>query len=245
VNWKLIVSDVDGCISPEESAAWDLDPFVALARRIRGDGVNRVPFTLCTGRPQPYVEVLAKLLDIRLPLICENGAVIYELASNHSTPGPGVEIRSVAFLRSLRGHLETLLPEYTGAAIQFGKEAQLSVYSADPEAIPHLASAAQDYTDRESPGSVRIDSSHYYLNISITGVDKGTALAWLQSRIGVGPQETAVIGDTGGDLAMREYAAFFGAPANATESVKAEADRVSAKSDVHAVHEFLDQFGVE
>lgn len=236
MQWKLIVSDVDGCISPEESEPWDLEPFVTLARRLRD---YRLPFTLCTGRPQPYVEVLAKLLDVRLPLICENGAVVYELATNRSAPGPGVSADGVTLLRKLRAHLEGLLPDYPGSVVQYGKEAQLSLYSRESDATAALAEAARSFVAREAPGSVRIDNSHYYLNISIAGVDKGTALAWLQNQLGVGPDATAVIGDTGGDLAMRERAALFLAPANATAEVKAAADRVSEKTDVHAVLEFV------
>ncbi len=238
--YRLIVSDVDGCLSPEESEAWSLDPFVALARRVRGTNGGPLPFTLCTGRPQPYVEVLAKLLDVRLPLICENGAVIYELASNQSVPGPGVERAAVELIRRLRAHLETVLPACPGAAVQYGKEAQLSIYSADPSAIGELAGQASRFVEDQAPGSLRIDSSHYYLNISIAGVDKGTALSWLQQRLSVTPAETAVIGDTGGDLAMRDHAGFFAAPANATAEVRAQADWVSERTDVHAVLELLD-----
>ena len=261
MKWNLIVSDVDGCISPEESAAWDLDPFVELARRLRGDltgnggapdlgspggakalsGGRSLPFTLCTGRPQPYVEVLAKLLDIRLPLICENGAVIYELATNRSESGPGVTAGAVEVVRAVRAYLESRLPEFPGSVVQYGKEAQLSIFSPAPDATAHLAEAARSFAEREAPGSVHIDSSHYYLNISISGGDKGTALSWLQRKLGVGPEATAVIGDTSGDLAMREHAAFFAAPANATAQVKAAADWVSEKTDVHAVLEFVER----
>ena len=91
VQW--IVADVDGCLTPEESSAWDLGAFQRLALRVReasrGEGVI-APMTLCTGRPQPYVEVLMKLLDVRAPAICENGAVLYRLQDNYAWYAPGV-----------------------------------------------------------------------------------------------------------------------------------------------------------
>ena len=88
------------------------------------------PMTLCTGRPQPYVEALAKILDIRLPLICESGAVIYTLADNHARYAKGVTAEKVAGLRAVRCFVEDeILPKYPGTLLQFGKEVQISVYS--------------------------------------------------------------------------------------------------------------------
>ena len=84
---RLIICDVDGCVGPEESAAWDFERFARLAWAIRSANAGNSPpppLTLCTGRPQPYVECLMKLLDVRLPAICENGAVFYTLADNRA-----------------------------------------------------------------------------------------------------------------------------------------------------------------
>jgi hypothetical protein len=64
---RWIISDVDGCLSPEESIPWDLEKLMRLAELTRATSEGQstlAPMTLCTGRPQPYVEVLMKLLDI-------------------------------------------------------------------------------------------------------------------------------------------------------------------------------------
>ncbi|NLT60679.1 MAG: HAD hydrolase family protein, partial [Candidatus Hydrogenedentes bacterium] len=82
---KWIITDLDGCVSPEESVPWALEPFVEFARQSRAASAGEsdlAPLTLCTGRPQPYAEVLMKILDIRAPAICENGAVLYSLHDN-------------------------------------------------------------------------------------------------------------------------------------------------------------------
>lgn len=239
--YKLIVSDVDGCISPEESAGWDLGAFMELARTIRGaDGAAPLPLTLCTGRPQPYVEALMKLLNIRLPAICENGAVLYSLHDNRSHYGPGVTEHKLAELREIRRFIVgELLHRHSGAVYQFGKEAQLSLYSGDPSRIPVLADEIQGFAERYEDNPVEISASHYYLNISLRGVTKGSALRHLMEQLDVSHADVAAVGDTVGDLPLREEAAFFAAPANATSETKARADYVSPYENVKGVLDIL------
>lgn len=233
--FSLIVSDVDGCLSPEESVGWDFGALSMLAAR---DGL---PFTLCTGRPQPYVEALMKVLDIRLPAICESGAVIYRLADNRSVFGPGVTGEKLEELFEIRHFVTSeLLPRYPDAVHQFGKEAQISVFSADPSRIPILAEEVRTFAARFSDDPVEVTASHYYLNVSLRGVTKGSALEAVMEELGVRPDEVAAIGDTEGDLPLREHAAWFGCPANATPEIKARADYISERRDIHGLLDILD-----
>lgn len=244
MNYALIVSDVDGCLSPEESVGWNLEEFSEVVRRVRsgGPGGTHLPFTLCTGRPQPYVEVLLKLFDVSLPAICENGAVIYELPSNSSLFGPGVTDELIRVVRQIRSFVERdVLKGFDGVALQFGKEAQLSVYSEDPEKIPVMAEKVAEFAGSLGNDLVRVDASHYYLNVSLSGVSKGSALALVMEEVAAKKESTAVIGDTSGDLPMRDLAAFFGAPSNATPEVKAVADYVSPYPDLRGVSDILDR----
>lgn len=102
---KWIVCDIDGCISPEESIAWDLELFKRFARISQDASAGRsgpAPLILCSGRPQPYVEVLMKILDIRASAICENGAILYSLSNNWARYGPGVTEEKIQGLRAVR-----------------------------------------------------------------------------------------------------------------------------------------------
>ena len=241
VRW--IIADVDGCLSPEKSVAWELEPFLEVARLSReaSEGRNTLaPMTLCTGRPQPYAEVLAKLLDVRAPLICENGAVLYTLHDNHAWYGPGVTEAKIHGLRAVRDFIETtILPPLPGVVMQFGKEAQLSVFSEHPECFPSIQHRIETFViDRGGP-DLLINTSHFYLNISLTGVDKGNALRALLEQLGCRPEEVAGIGDTEGDLPLRETVGFFACPANARESIKAVADYVSPYEDVRGMLDIL------
>jgi HAD superfamily hydrolase (TIGR01484 family) len=239
MKYRLIVSDVDGCLSPEESIAWDVDALAELIHIIRS---NELPFTLCTGRPQPYVEVLLKLLDVRIPAICENGALLYSLADNRTIHGPGVTSRGIDLVDDVRRFVrDDLLPRHPEAVLQAGKEAQVSVFTPDPDLMPELETAVRGFVDSHAPGAFIVGASHYYLNVSLTGVDKGTALAELIRLQGGGlsGDAVAVIGDTSGDLPMREHAGFFAAPANATSDVRDAADYVSPHTDIRATIDIL------
>ena len=56
---------------------------------------------------------------------------------------------------------------------------------------------------------------------------KDRVLAGVQERLGIGPEQTAAMGDDLPDLAMRTRAAFFAAPANARVEVRERADYVT------------------
>lgn len=240
---RLIISDVDGCLCPEESAAWDLGVFARLAARVRAAheaGGDLAPLTLCTGRPQPYVEVLMKLLDIRLPAICENGAVVYSLADNAASYGPGVTAQKLAGLHAVRDYIEDhLLPRAPGVVRQYGKEAQLSLYSGTPERLRPLDEAIHLFIEREGLPPLVINTSHYYLNISMEGVDKGGAVAWLLGHLGVARASAVGIGDTEGDLPLRENVGFFACPANARPALREVADYVSPLPTAEGVLDIL------
>ncbi|MFP4500921.1 MAG: HAD family hydrolase [Candidatus Hydrogenedentota bacterium] len=245
MSTQLIISDIDGCLSPEASIAWDMTAFDAFLARVRPAQTGNsplAPFTLCTGRPQPYVEVLAKLLDIRAPIICENGAVIYSLHDNWSRYGPGVTEEKIAGLRAIRGFLDgAVLRAHPGALYQYGKEAMLSVFSADPAILPPIADEITAFVAREGLAPPVINTSVHYLNISMAGVNKGTALHWLLDELGMAGAQAAGIGDTIGDIPLREAVGWFACPANADPALKERADYVSAENDIRGLVDILDQ----
>ncbi len=242
---KWIIADIDGCISPEESVAWDLGAFLRLAERSQAASAGRgtmPPMTLCTGRPQPYVEVLMKLLDVRAPAICENGAVLYTLHNNTSRFGPGVTEEKVQGLRAVHGFIETaILPDYPQLVYQFGKEAQLSVFSEQPACFDEVKERIEDFVAKQGGPAVLIEPSHFYLNISLEGVDKGRALNALLDELHATRETVAGIGDTAGDLPLRDAVGFFACPANAKPEIKNVADYVSPYPTLEGVLDILER----
>lgn len=239
---KWIITDIDGCLSPEESVPWDLDLFWKLARLSQDASAGKgpiAPLTLCTGRPQPYAEVLTKILDIRVPVICENGAVLYALEDNVSRYGPGVTEEKILGLRGIRAFIETeILPLYSDVVVQFGKEAQISVYCARPEVFPAIERLIEEFSRKNGPELV-ISPTHYYLNISLAGINKGKTLELLLDQLGTSRSEAAGIGDTVGDLPLREAVGFFACPSNSHPSLKEKADYVSPYPTTRGILDIL------
>ncbi len=228
---KWIITDIDGCMSPEESVPWDLERFGQFSRLVREANAGRgtiAPMTLCTGRPQPYVELLMKILDVRAAAICESGAVLYSLHDNWARYGPGVTAEKIAQLRALRTFIEQdVLPDEPKALIQFGKESQISVFSRDPGIFPRIRRRVERFAAEHGGPELDITPSHFYLNICLAGVSKGSTVKALLDELGVSREQSAGIGDTDGDLPLRDAVGFFACPANSTSAVKAAADYVS------------------
>lgn len=243
MGMRIIMSDVDGCITPEESVPWDVETFhqfIAVCRNIAGGGSHLPPLTLCTGRPQPYVEALLKLLDIRLPAVCESGAVLYTLSDNYARYAPSVTAAKVAGLRALRCFIEDhVLPSHPGTLLQFGKEAQLSIFSKDPGVFPSVRKQLDAFLKARTDIEVEISNSHFYINIGLAGVDKGSAIRHVLGELAISHAEAAGIGDTEGDMAIRENVAFFACPANATAPIRKVADYVSPQPGLLGVLDIL------
>ncbi len=241
----LIISDIDGCISPEESCAWDgalFGRFAELSRAASSGAVALAPLTLCTGRPQPYVEALMKILDIRYPAICEAGAVLYSLHDNCSRYSSAITQTMIQGLHRLRAHIiSDILPDMPGLVYQFGKEAQLSLYSAQPECFSEATRRIEAHAATIPGLDIVITPTHYYMNIDLRGVTKGGAICGLQDELGLSKAECAGIGDTAGDLSIREAVGFFACPANAVDAVKRVADYVSPYPDVRGMLDIFER----
>ena len=242
---RLILADIDGCISPEESCAWDgplFGRFAQLSRAASAGTGSIPPLTLCTGRPQPYVEVLMKILDIRYPAICEAGAVIYSLEDNNSRYAPEITQEMILGLHQLRDHIVTdILPAFPGLVYQFGKEAQMSLFTKTPACFGEVAEQVQAYAATIPGLDLTVTPTHYYLNIDFKGVTKGAAIERLLGELGMDREETAGIGDTLGDISIRDTVAFFACPANAVPGIKEVADYVSPYSDIQGVLDILER----
>lgn len=242
---KLIISDIDGCISPEESRAWDMDLFASLAAASRAASAGDsplAPMTLCTGRPQPYVEVLMKLLDIRYPAICEAGAVYYTLKDNRSVFCPGITAAMIQGLHQVREYITAeLLPEFPGLIYQFGKEAQMSLFSEQPACFEVITPRILAFAENIPGLELNVTPTHFYLNIDLKGVTKGAAIQGLAQNLGLKKEDIAGIGDTMGDISIREAVRFFACPANAVPGLKAMADYVSPYPDIRGVMDILER----
>ncbi len=84
---------------------------------------------------------------------------------------------------------------------------------------------------REAPGLAVTSSGRGNIEVGPAGVSKGAALELLGARLKIPRQAMIAMGDSSNDLEMLRYAGLGVAMGNATDEIKAAADRVTASCD--------------
>ena len=238
---RLVLADVDGVVTGGEGQPADLAVLDRLA------GINRaslsdptVPaLTLCTGRPAPYVEVMAQLIGGFLPCIFEHGAGLFDPVAFEYLFHPALGDDYAARLAALRRALEEPLLRPAQAFVQPGKEASMTLYPLAGTSLGQLAETAGR--------AVFALGDHFTVAQGINGVelrprgiDKGVGARWLTDRIGLALQALAGVGDAETDLSFLELVGYPAAPANAIPAVRAAARYVAAADNGTGLLEILD-----
>lgn len=232
---KVLVADIDGCLVAVRHASFDLNRVAEIAALNRNSAVDPVvpALTILSGRPQPYVDALMQVFDIRQPAIFENGAGLATRFPYRSRLEPDVE-RGLADLKKL----ESILAGQSDIALQLGKVASLSVFPlAEADGITFIEARLAELITRHDL-KLHIDPSHVCVNVLVPGIDKALGVAWLAEVLGIKTSEMAGIGDSVGDIGWLERCALSCAPVNADERVKKMVSYVSAKRDIEATLEF-------
>jgi len=241
-RFDLIVSDIDGCLQPESNTAMDLASLTQIAEwnRTAAQTADRPMITLCSGRPQPFVEAMCKLLaNLRVPCIAENGVWMYDPRTNDYLMDPTITRDHLAAVREAADWLHhEFAPR--GVSQQPGKAASISLYHPDPEFLKSIGPRIETaFNSRGWP--LRVSMTWFYINCDLKHISKATGMQRLLKILGLAPARVAGIGDTMSDLAIREHCAWFACPANAAPQIKAHADFVAPSPEAHGVIEILDQ----
>lgn len=251
-----IICDIDGCLTPETSAPMDAHALARIAdhnhRAITarasaraGAGANvrcgQVPpiLTLCSGRPQPFVEAMCRLLgNSTLPAIAENGVWLYFPESNRYERDPRILPEHVRAVHDLERWVETTLGP-RGVTIQPGKSASVSLYHQDTAylraLVPMLEAACAAVG-----WPFRVSMTWYYINCDLSFVSKGSAIRRWIEHTGLPREALLGIGDTDSDLPVLEEVGTFACPANAQERIRARSTYVAATPEIDGVLEILE-----
>lgn len=215
---------------------------IASHNQLAIDRGDRPVVTVCTGRPQPFAEAMCRLIGNRtLPIICENGVWMYDPVTNEYLMDPAITEdhleQIAAATKWVRRELGPL-----GVTIQPGKAASISLYHDRREVLERLMLDLTPVFAREG-WALRVSMTWLYINCDLAHVSKGTGIERLMARTGLTRERMAGVGDTIGDLAIRDRVAWFGCPSNAQDELKARADFVASKPEAEGVLEILGQIG--
>lgn len=224
---RLVVSDVDGVLTDGIAAPLD---FRAIRRirelNARAEADPTVPFvTFCTGRQQPYLELLLQAIESRLPALWESGAGMYLPATYEFPLNPSLDPAAIRRLPAVRAAIFEAVVAPGRGVFQPGKDVSLTVFPRPPLSVSALIGLLREVV--ASFPDFDVQDASYCVNIQPAGVDKGAGLRWLAATLGFDLTEVAAIGDSTSDLSFLTIAGWSAAPANAQPDVRAMVDYVS------------------
>lgn len=241
-RFAAVICDIDGCLTPETADPLDAAALTRLAAynelaQTRGD---RPVITLCSGRPQPFVEAICRLLANRtLPAIAENGVWLWHPATNRYDMDPAITAEHLRAVEAARRWVDIDLGP-RGVSIQPGKSASISLYH------PHTAilraiepEVARRFAAEGWP--LRVSMTWLYINCDLAHISKGTAIDRWTTATGIARERLAGIGDTPSDAAIAQRVAFFACPANADARLTPLARYVSNAAEAHGVIDIIER----
>lgn len=239
-RFEAILCDIDGCLIPESGAPLNAEAFVRLAaHNRRAIAAGDLPvITLCSGRPQPFVEALCRLMSNTVcPAISEMGVWLFDPVSERAMMDPAILSAHKDGVRGATRWIEEhLVPR--GIFVQPGKAASISLWHPETQVVMDLMPTLVEVFAREG-WPLRVSRTVQWVNCDLAHISKGTGIERLLAKTGLKPGQLAGIGDTPTDLAIRDRVAFFACPSNAAPELKAKADYVSPFKEMEGVLDIL------
>ncbi len=242
---RLIVSDIDGCLTEGGISRFDLDFLKHLQEWNRSARENDhiPPITVCTGRPQPYVEAMVQAIDCFMPVICESGGVLYDFSTRTLLINPTFDVEMKKKYNLLYRHIgEQFLNGTRPIALEPGKFTEITIIPYHPLTVDALWNEADEFIQ---PYSVdfRISRTRTVINFSSHLIDKGVGIKWLSEQTGIGCADMAGFGDSDVDALFLKEVRFAGCPHNAIPEVKLICHFVSKFPTNRGFMEFLKKIG--
>jgi len=237
---RLVVVDVDGCLTPGEGRPWNFEAlkYIAHLNREAKEDATKLAVTLCTGRQEPYVEVMMQGIDAHLPGIYENGGGLYFPGDYRFVENPLIIPAMREALAGIKATLQREIVEAGLGYFQPGKEVSLTLYPLEQVSVQDLHLATIEALAPFNTGHI-VQASVSCVDITPKGVDKGAGVCWLSRETGIPLDQIGGIGDSASDLTFLSIVGRSAAPANAANEVKAAVDYVSPYEDGDGVVDIL------
>ena len=262
---KLIASDIDGTILPFGGKISQATIDIIDECREKG-----ILFALASGRCYPEAVKVAKMVGIRAPIICANGACVHDADGNiiHEdvlTPEEseiafniikdcGWMVNSYVRGKVLRLHTETMTvggPQdkpgkyddfefIDNDAARMDAEGRERVYKY--EVYSHDKALLKRLTDELTEAGLSVSSSvPTDIEIMSHNAGKGTTVKWLANHIGATFDQTMAFGDNTNDLDMLECVGWPVAMENAVDELKAAARLIAPRCEEDGVAQVIEK----
>ncbi|MBO5938531.1 MAG: HAD family phosphatase [Clostridia bacterium] len=224
-------------------------------------------FTFITGRLPYFSEKFYQIIHPNAPIGCINGGGVYDYETKkylHAITLPPSVIELVEYvdraIPNIGIQLNTLeriyFSNHNQANVDFCRWTDVEDLNLDyhkvTEPIAKIVFADNDINNihrlaellDSHPRAAEFDFVHSertLYEILPKGVHKGAALAPIAQSLGVDRSRTVVVGDYNNDIGMVKEAALGYAVANATDEVKAVADRITVSNEEHAIARIIQE----
>jgi Cof subfamily protein (haloacid dehalogenase superfamily) len=261
ISKVLLLSDMDGTLLNSQKKISDRDRS-AIEKFIRLGG----KFTVATGRTIQSFEAYRSMIELKMPLIMYNGAMIYDYNSDgilytHPLPDEAkdIAIEILSLMPQIGGEVlktdgtyvfrnndyQKLHTKICGIVPNYAELDKIAdggwlkvLFAMSPEDIAHMDILLKQ---KKYDSVSFVKSSEIFYEMLPKGITKGSALEDYRKLPGMEDFTFAAIGDFDNDLEMIKAADLGAVPSNAEESVKAAADLVLENSnDTGAVAELID-----
>lgn len=236
---RLVALDVDGVLSLGNGRALDLDMLGELeALNARAEGPR---VTLLTGRPAPFVEVLATLIGASVPAVYESGCGVFRPQPYGFLPHPDLPPQEV--VEEARRRLWAGVVRPGVGFFQPGKEHSFTLFAREGRAREALEGSIRAALGRLADRFSLVWSVEC-VNVLPAGIDKGRGLDWLCQLVGVEPAAALAVGDSEVDLPFLRLAGHSAAPANAEAVVREAVEFVAPGAAAEGLREILAHYGM-
>jgi Cof subfamily protein (haloacid dehalogenase superfamily) len=256
---RLVATDLDGTLLRSDETA-SVRTLAAIERTLEAG----IPFVICTARPARWIGPLAPIVGGGGTAICANGGVLWDIASEtvlREFPIPcEVALEVVSRLRPLLPNAAWAVERPNAFAHEPAyrsrwpvpddtvvDEIEVLLGAAPVKLMLRSPAATADgllSLARETVGDL-VEVTHSstadtLLEMSATGISKGSALAVLCESRGIAAGDVLAFGDMPNDLTMLRWAGRSVAVANAHPDVLAAALEVTASCDADGVAQVLE-----
>ncbi len=245
---RLLALDLDGTLIDERMTVSDEARRAVAEARQRG-----VVVTLATGRMLDATEPFARDLGITAPLICYQGGLIYDLASDfalhRATMEPALVRDALTWCAQQGWHIvlyaddkvfiaerrypKSFYQHLLGDRLNWVDDLFPVLEHHQPDkflfvAEPEQADRIEAQTRQRFDGQMEVVRSHaMFVEGNPLGVSKGDALRRLAAHLSIPQAQVMAIGDQGNDIPMIAWAGVGVAMGNASSAAKAVADWVA------------------
>jgi 3-deoxy-D-manno-octulosonate 8-phosphate phosphatase KdsC-like HAD superfamily phosphatase len=237
---RVVLVDIDGVLTPGEGATAKpgLLDRVALWNDAAATDPAMPAISLCSGRQEPYVELLAQLTHAFVPCLFEHGAGMLDPRGFRFTFNPVLGPSPWRAVAALREALDGVVSSGR-AFVQPGKEATLTLYPLAPTTVADITAAAERAVALAG-STFRVTPNIRGVELRPPGIDKGAGARWLAEHLGIPLRSFAGVGDADDDLSFLRVVGYPAAPANASPSARSTARYVATRPFGEGLLEILE-----